>query len=168
MDLCDDFVEICVQIKLALIRVAEVVGSKEVRTTAKSPCLNCRTWLKLPKIMSLCTYGCFACAAQLAYRSCPDSKCPVLHLLTGKLRVYRETAWRNNLIPCITLELASRDARNSPHLHRAKRKWKRCLTESNVIFLLLYIISIGSKQKELFFKMTEFPLLFSYFYSSYC
>lgn len=116
---------------------------------AKSPCLNYRTGLELPKIVPLCAHGCFARAAQLAHRSCPDSKFPVLHLLAGKLSVYRGTALRNDLFPCIILELASPDAHNSPHLHRANSKWKLCLTGSNVIFLLLHIFSTGNKQKEL-------------------
>lgn len=94
--------------------------------------------------MPLCTHGCFARAAQLAHRSCPDSKFPVLHSLAGELSVYRGTAWRNNLIPWIVLELASPDAHNPPDLHREKSKWKfsyfiRCYLLTPLHLFLLVI-----------------------------
>lgn len=85
--------EIRVRIKtLALIRVARDSGQQRRDLLAASPYLNCRTELKLPKIMPLCTHICFAHAVQLADRSCPGSKFPALKSLAGKLSVYRGAA----------------------------------------------------------------------------
>lgn len=102
---------------------------------------------KNQKIVPLCTHGCFAHAALFVHQSYCDSKSTVIQFLAGKLNVCKGTAWRSNLTPCNILELASSDAHKSPHLHRAKNKWKLFLTGSNVI-LLLYIFFVGNKQKE--------------------
>lgn len=129
---------------------------------AKSPYLNCTAGQKLTKIMPLRTHGCSARTAQLAHRTRPDSKFPVLHSLLGKFSVYRGTVWRNNRIPWTILELASPDAQNPPTCTEQRVNGNSVLLDQILSYYSFTSFLLVINKRNLSFKMANFLLLYSY------